>query len=134
MEQEERCPADRGWCWDPYVTYRSTQCTESEICLSDRELVRKKNRNSASQNSLERLVEADGGGAVEDDVDVLYQDTLIVFAQIQLRLCEVTVHGDDLLRKARLLLLQSFEELKWRGRQSCSSMRAKRGQTPRDHC
>lgn len=66
-----------------------------------------------SQNSLERLVEADGGGAVEDDVDVLSQDTLIFLAQIQLRLCEVTVHGDDLLREARLLLLQSFKELRF---------------------
>lgn len=83
------------------------------------------------RNSLERLVEADGGGAVEDDVDVLGQDTLIFFAQIQLRLCEVTVHGDDLLRKARLLLLQSFKELRSRGRQSCSSMGAKCGQTLR---
>lgn len=52
---------------------------------------------------------------MEDDVDVLGQDTLIFFAQIQLRLCEVTVHGDDLLRKARLLLLQSFKELRIEG-------------------
>lgn len=68
---------------------------------------------------------------MEDDVDVLGQDTLIFFAQIQLRLREVTVHGDDLLRKARLLLLQSFKELRSRGRQSCSSMGAKCSQTLR---
>lgn len=64
-----------------------------------------------SRNSLERLVEADGGGAVEDDVDVLDQDALVLLAEVQLRLREVTVDGDDLLRKARLLLLQSLKEL-----------------------
>lgn len=85
---------------------------------------RKKNWTSASQNSLERLVEADGGGAVEDDVDILGQDILIFSAQIQLRLCEVAVHSDDLLREARLLLLKSFKELKTRGQQSCSSVKA----------
>lgn len=66
------------------------------------------------ENSLERLVEADGGSTVEDDVDFFGQDSLIFFAQIQFRLCEVTVHRDNLLGKARLLLLQSFKQLKSR--------------------
>lgn len=101
-----------------YVTYRRTQCAESELRSSDRELSGGGGGggwNSASQNSLERLVEADGGGAVEDDVDVLGQHTLIFFAQIQLRLREVTVHSDDLLGEARLLLLKSFKELSTSG-------------------
>lgn len=66
------------------------------------------------ENSLERLVKADGSGAVEDDVDVFGQDPLIFFAQIQLRLREVAVHRDNLLGEARLLLLQSFKQLKSR--------------------
>lgn len=66
------------------------------------------------ENSLERLVKADGGSTVEDDVDVFSQDSLIFFAQIQFRLCEVTVHRDNLLGEARLLLLQSFKQLKSR--------------------
>lgn len=31
---------------------------------------------------LKRLVEADGGGAVEDDVDALSQCVLILFAEV----------------------------------------------------
>lgn len=63
-------------------------------------------------DSLERLVEADGGGAVEDDVDVFGQDALILFTQVQLWQCEVAAHCDDLLCEARLLLLQSLEQLR----------------------
>lgn len=69
---------------------------------------------SASQrkpltNSLEGLTEADGGRAVEDDIDVFRQDALILSAQIQFWLREVTVHCYDLVCKGRLFLLQSLK-------------------------
>lgn len=60
-------------------------------------------------NLLEGLVEADGGCAVKDDIDVFHQDAVILSAQIQLWLCEVTVHCYDLVGKGRLFLLQSFK-------------------------
>lgn len=66
---------------------------------------------SKTDNSLEWLIKADGGGTVENDVNVFSQDALIHFTQIQLWLCEVTVHCYDLLCKARLLILQSFKQL-----------------------
>lgn len=81
-------------------------------------------------NSLEWLVKADGGGTVEDNVDVFSQDSLIFFAQIQFRLREVTVHRDDLLGEARLLLLQSFKQLNQERGQSYSSMKTKYGKMP----
>lgn len=64
-----------------------------------------------TNNSLEGLIEADGGGTVEDDINVFNQDVLILFTQIQLWQCEVTVHCNDLLCKAWLLILQSFKQL-----------------------
>ena len=60
---------------------------------------------------LERLVEADGGGAVEDDVDVVGQRFLVVSAQAQLRLSQVAVHRHDLLCKVWLLRLQPLKQL-----------------------
>lgn len=62
-----------------------------------------------TRNILEGLIKADGGRAVEDYINVFRQDALIFFAQIQLWLCEVTVHCYDLVCKGRLFLLQSFK-------------------------
>lgn len=73
--------------------------------LEDMQVKSKKLRN----NSLEWLIKANGGGTVEDYINVFGQDVLIFFTQIQLRLHEVTVHCDDLLCKTRLFLLQSLK-------------------------
>ena len=48
---------------------------------------------------------------MEDDVDVFGQGGLVLFAEIQVLLCEVTVHCNDLLRKIRLLILQLVKQL-----------------------
>ena len=62
-------------------------------------------------NSLERLIKANSGGPVEDDVDVFGQGGLVLFAEVQVLLCEVAVHCNDLLRKIWLLLLQPVKQL-----------------------
>lgn len=66
-------------------------------------------RGKHPTNSLEGLIEADGGCAVEDDIHVFRQDALILSAQIQFWLCEVAVYCYDLVCKGRLFLLQFFK-------------------------
>lgn len=62
--------------------------------------------------SLERLVEADGGGAVEDHVDAAAQRLDVLGADGQARLHQLAADGDDLPVEVRVVLSHSVEELR----------------------
>lgn len=62
-------------------------------------------------SSLERLVEADGGGAVEDDVDAGGELLHILWADGQARLRQLAADGDDLLVEVWVVLPHSVKKL-----------------------
>lgn len=62
-------------------------------------------------SSLERLVEADGGGAVEDDVDAGGELLHILWADGQARLHQLAADGDDLLVEVWVVLPHSVKKL-----------------------
>ena len=61
--------------------------------------------------SLERLVEADGGGAVEDDVDAGGELLQVLGADGQAGLRQLAADGDDLLVEIRVVLPHSVKKL-----------------------
>lgn len=63
------------------------------------------------RSSLERLVEADGGGAVEDDVDAGGEPVHILGADGEARLRQLAADGDDLLVEVGVVLAHSVEKL-----------------------
>lgn len=62
--------------------------------------------------SLERLVEADGGGAVEDHVDAAAQRLHILGADGQAGLHQLAADGDDLPVEVGVVLPHAVEELR----------------------
>lgn len=63
------------------------------------------------RSSLERLVEANGGGAVEDDVDAGGEFLHVLRADGETRLHQLTAYGDDLLVEVGVVLPHSVEKL-----------------------
>lgn len=63
------------------------------------------------RSSLERLVEADGGGAVEDDVDAAAELLHVLGADGQAGLHQLAADGDDLLVEVGVVLPHTVEEL-----------------------
>lgn len=61
--------------------------------------------------SLERLVKADGGSAVEDNVDAGTELFHILWADSQARLRQLAADGDDLLVEIGVVLPRTVEEL-----------------------
>lgn len=72
--------------------------TESRLCVCVR-------------FSLERLVKADGGGAVEDDVDAGGELLHVLWADGEAGLRQLAADRDDLLMEIRVLLPHSVEKL-----------------------
>lgn len=62
-------------------------------------------------SSLERLVEADGGGAVEDDVDAAGELLHVLRADGEARLRQLAADGDDLLVEVGVVLPHAVEKL-----------------------
>ena len=62
-------------------------------------------------SSLERLVEADGGGAVEDDVDAAGELLHVLQADGEARLHQLAADGDDLLVEVGVVLPHAVEKL-----------------------
>lgn len=67
--------------------------------------------NPKTRSSLERLVEADGGGAVEDYVDAGGELLYVLRADGQAGLRQLTADGDDLLVEVRVVLPHSVKQL-----------------------
>lgn len=67
--------------------------------------------NPGMWSSLERLVEADGGGAVEDDVDAGGEPLHVLWADGQAGLRQLAADGDDLLVEVGVVLPHSVEKL-----------------------
>lgn len=76
------------------------------------------------RSSLERLVEADGGGAVEDDVDAAGEPLHVLRADGQARLHQLAADGDDLPVEVGVVLAHAVKKLQtqkkegFRGEQS----------------
>lgn len=64
-----------------------------------------------NRHSLERLVEADGGGTVEDDVDAAGELLHVLWADGQAGLHQLAADGDDLLVEVGVVLPHSVEKL-----------------------
>lgn len=62
--------------------------------------------------SLERLVEADGGGAVEDHVDAAAERLDVLGADGQAGLHQLAADGDDLPVEVRVVLPHAVEKLR----------------------
>ena len=62
-------------------------------------------------SSLERLVEADGGGAVEDHVDAGAELLHVPRADGEARLRQLAADGDDLLVEVGVVLPHAVEQL-----------------------
>lgn len=60
---------------------------------------------------LERLVKADGGGAVEDDVDAGGELLHVLWADGQTRLRHLAADGYDFLVEVRVVVPHAIEEL-----------------------
>lgn len=63
------------------------------------------------RSSLERLVEADGGGAVEDDVDAAGERLHVLRADGQARLHQLAADGDDLPVEVGVVLSHAVKKL-----------------------
>lgn len=63
------------------------------------------------RSSLERLVKADGGGAVEDDVDAAGEPLYILRADGQARLHQLAADGDDLSVEVGVVLSHAVKKL-----------------------
>lgn len=63
------------------------------------------------KSSLERLVEADGGSAVEDDVDAGGELLHVLGADGEAGLRQLAADGDDLLVEVGVVLPHSVEKL-----------------------
>lgn len=68
--------------------------------------------NVVTCHSLQGLVEADGGGAVEDDVDTGSECLYILWTDGQAGLRELAADGDDLLMKVRIIFTHAVEQLR----------------------
>ncbi len=82
--------------------------------------------NVVTCHSLQGLVEADGGGAVEDDVDTGSECLYILWTDGQAGLRELAADGDDLLMKVRIIFTHAVEHLRnthRRSRQRCTITR-----------
>ncbi len=82
--------------------------------------------NVVTCHSLQGLVEADGGGAVEDDVDTGSECLYILWTDGQAGLRELAADGDDLLMKVRIIFTHAVEHLREthrRARQRCTITR-----------
>ena len=64
---------------------------------------------------LERLVEADGGGAMEDDVDAGGEPLHVGGADAQAWLRQLAAHGDDLAVEVRVVLAHAVKQLQEMG-------------------
>lgn len=60
---------------------------------------------------LERFIEADGGGAVKDDVDAGGEFLHILWTDGQSGLCELAADGYDLLMKLWIILTYAVKQL-----------------------
>lgn len=69
-------------------------------------------------SSLERLVEADGGGAVEDDVDAAGELLGVLGADGQARLRQLAADGDDLPLEVGVVFSHALEKLRGRKTES----------------
>ena len=67
--------------------------------------------NPGMRSLLERLVKADGGSAVEDDVDAGRELLNILWADGQAWLRQLAADGDDLLVEVGVVLAHSVEKL-----------------------
>ena len=63
------------------------------------------------QSSLEGRVEADGGGAVEDDVDAAAEHLHVLRAEGQAGLGQLAAHRNDLLVEVGVLLPHARKQL-----------------------
>lgn len=73
--------------------------------------IKKKKWMKCTWSSLERLIEADGGGAVEDDVDAGGELLHILWADGQARLRQLAADWDDLLVEIGVFLPHTVEKL-----------------------